>query len=196
MIDNIQKIIPFLVFQDSSFYSISVGILDKKTYNFKLLKHYMIDSLQQLLSNYDEIKFLSDSFNATAYIKLSSFSKERLGYKLLNSISNKFEEKDLDFSNLIVTSIKNLKPNNEFWVVSVDFGEATYKDVLRIKTVIDDCPPNSKNVLEVIPIPNGLHIITKPFNTHYFITKQDVYYKCSIMKYGSETILYSNLNQQ
>jgi hypothetical protein len=188
MIDNIENIIPLLVFQNTSFYE----ILIKKNYNDQVIKHYIIDNLQSLLTNYNEMKYISDCLDASVYIKLGSYSKEKLGYKILETLSKKLEKQNLDYSMLVQESIDDLNYNIEIWLVSVDYQNVSINDVLRIKTVINDCAPNGRNIIGDIPTTNGIHIITRPFNTQQFLTYQDVCYKVEIKK-NNPTILYSNI---
>lgn len=188
MIDNIENIIPLLVFQNTSFYE----ILIKKNSNNQVIKHYMVDNLQSLLSNYNEMRHISDCLDSSVYIRLSSYSKEKLGYKILEIISKKLDKQELDYYTLVQESIEDLNCNVEIWVVNVDYQNVSINDVLRIKTVINDCAPNGRNVIGDIPTHNGIHIITRPFNTQQFMTHQDVFYKCEIKK-NTPTILYSNI---
>jgi hypothetical protein len=198
MIDNLKEILPLLVFQEGHFYE--VMILQRKKdnpeainrQNVRLIKHYIVDSLDYLMLRYDEMKTLADTFNARVYIKLGSYSKEKLGFKILETLSHKLINQDLKFSNLVSKSIGNMNPSTKYWIVDVDYDNVSLNEVLRIKTVINDCAPNGRNIIGDIPTPNGVHIITRPFNTQQFLTYQDVCYKVEIKK-NNPTILYSNL---
>ena len=152
----------------------------------------MIDSLEDLLSKYDEMKLLADNFNMEVFIKLGAFSKEKLGFKILEVLSNKLQIKDLDYSDLVLQAINDMNTIPKYWIVDVDYANASEFDILRIKTVINDCEPNGRNIIVDIPTPNGIHIITKPFNTQQFLVHQSLYYKCKVRK-NNPTILYSNL---
>jgi hypothetical protein len=189
MIDNIKNIIPLLLFQKGNFYEVRV-----ESPSNKMIKHYMIDSLEDLLSQYDEMKLLADNFNTEVYIKLGAYSKEKLGFKILEVLSHKLQIKDLDYSDLVLQSINDMNTIPKYWIVDVNVENVSNNDILRIKTVINDCEPNGRNVIADIPTPNGIHIVTKPFNTNQFLTHQDVYYKVEVKK-NNPTILYSNLNK-
>lgn len=189
MTDNLKNIIPLLVFQNSSFYQ----ILIIKNSNNQVIKHYMIDSLQILMANYDEMKRIADYLDASVYIQLGSYSKEKLGYKILETLSKKLDKQELDYSLLIEESIGNLKSNFEHWIIDIDFKDVSDTDIIRIKTVINDCAPNGRNIIGDIPTPNGIHIITRPFDTQQFLVHQDIFYKCKVNK-NSPTILYTNIN--
>lgn len=189
MIDNIKNIIPLLLFQKGNFYEVRV-----ESPSNKMIKHYMIDSLEDLLSQYDEMKLLADNFNTEVYIKLGAYSKEKLGFKILEVLSHKLQIKDLDYSDLLLQSINDMNTIPKYWIVDVNVENVSNNDILRIKTIINDCEPNGRNVIADIPTPNGIHIITKPFNTNQFLLHQDVYYKVEVKK-NNPTILYSNLNK-
>jgi hypothetical protein len=189
MIDNIKNIIPLLLFQKGNFYEVRV-----ESPSNKMIKHYMIDSLEDLLSQYDEMKLLADNFNTEVYIKLGAYSKEKLGFKILEVLSHKLQIKDLDYSDLVLQAINNMNTIPKYWIVDVNVENVSNNDILRIKTVINDCEPNGRNVIADIPTPNGIHIVTNPFNTNQFLTHQDVYYKVEVKK-NNPTILYSNLNK-
>jgi hypothetical protein len=189
MIDNIKNIIPLLLFQKGNFYEVRV-----ESPSNKMIKHYMIDSLEDLLSQYDEMKLLADNFNTEVYIKLGAYSKEKLGFKILEVLSHKLQIKDLDYYDLLLQSINDMNTIPKYWIVDVNVENVSNNDILRIKTVINDCEPNGRNVIADIPTPNGIHIVTKPFNTNQFLTHQDVYYKVEVKK-NNPTILYSNLNK-
>ncbi len=188
MIDNIKNIIPLLLFQKGNFYEVRV-----ESPSNKMIKHYMIDSLEDLLSQYDEMKLLADNFNTEVYIKLGAYSKEKLGFKILEVLSHKLQIKDLDYYDLLLQSINDMNTIPKYWIVDVNVENVSNNDILRIKTIINDCEPNGRNVIADIPTPNGIHIVTKPFNTNQFLTNQDVYYKVEVKKNAS-TILYSNIN--
>ena len=96
-----------------------------------------------------------------------------------------------EFTNL--TTFNTYTSTNPYFV-DVDYENVSSNDILRIKTVLNDCEPNGRNIIGEIPTPNGIHIITRPFNTQQFLTHQDVFYKCEIKK-NNPTILYSNLNK-
>ena len=189
MIDNIKNIIPLLLFQKGNFYEVRV-----ESPSNKMIKHYMIDSLEDLLSQYDEMKLLADNFNMEVFIKLGAYSKEKLGFKILEVLSHKLQIKDLDYSDLLLQSINDMNTIPKYWIVDVNVENVSNNDILRIKTIINDCEPNGRNVIADIPTPNGIHIITKPFNTNQFLLHQDVYYKVEVKK-NNPTILYSNLNK-
>lgn len=198
MTNNIEKILPLLEFKENWIYE--VLILQRKkdnpnlvnNQNVRIIKSYVISSKESLLDKYDEMIKLADLFNARVYIKLQPYDISKVGFKIMESLIQKMQNKDYTYQSLLTKAIGNMSPEKKIWVIDVDFKDASENDILRIKTVINDCEPNGRNIITEIPTPNGIHIITKPFNTQQFMTHQDVYYKCEIKK-NNPTILYSNI---
>jgi hypothetical protein len=199
MTDNIKQIIPLLEFKEDWFYE--VLILQRKKDNphlvnnqsVRIIKSYMIKSEESLLSKYDEMKTLTDTFNARVYVKLQPYSTTKLGFKLFEVLAQKMQNKDYSYNSLVTKATGNMSAEKKIWIVDVDHKDVTENEILRIKTAINDCEPSGDHIIDTIPTPNGIHIVTRPFNTQQFMINQDIYYKCEIKKHNP-TILYSNLN--
>jgi hypothetical protein len=199
MTDNIKQIIPLLEFKEDWFYE--VMILQRKkdnpdtgaSQNVRIIKSYMIKSEESLLSKYDEMKTLADTFNARVYIKLQPYSTTKLGFKLFEVLAQKMQNKDYNYNSLVTKATGNMTSEKKIWIVDVDYKDVTENEILRIKTSINDCDPSGDHIIDTISTPNGIHIVTRPFNTQQFMINQDIYYKCEIKKHNP-TILYSNLN--
>ena len=199
-INNFNLFKTFLNFQEGFFYE--VVILQRKKDNpsiinnqsARIIKSYVVENLNYLINKEEEMIKLAEVFNARVYIKPFLYSKEKLGFKILELLSQKFQNKDLDYSNLVVKATGNMSPENRLWVIDIDYDIATEREILYIQTAINDCDPSGDHIMLKVPTPNGVHLITKPFNTQQFLTKQDVYYKCEVKK-NNPTILYSNTKQ-
>jgi hypothetical protein len=198
MIDNIEKIIPLLEFKENWIYE--VVILQRKKDNphlvnnqsVRIIKSYTISSEESLLNKYDEMKQLADLFNARVYIKLQPYDISKVGFKIMETLIQKMQNKDYSYQSLLTKALGNMAAEKKIWIIDVDYKDISHNDILRIQTVINDCYNNGPAIIAKIPTPNGIHIITKPFNTQHFMTYQDVYYKCEIKK-NNPTILYSNI---
>jgi hypothetical protein len=198
MTDNIDRIIPLLEFKEDWFYEVMV--LQRKkdnphlvnNQNVRNIKSYMIKDLDSLLERYDEMKTLAEVFNARVYIKLQPYSMTKLGFKLFEVLSQRMQNKEYSYNSLVTKAIGNMSSEKKIWIVDIDYKDVTENDILRIKTIINDCEPGGDHIITTIPTPNGIHIVTKGFNTQQFMTHQDVYYKCDVKK-NNPTILYSNL---
>ena len=198
MTNNIEKILPLLEFKENWIYEVLV--LQRKkdnpeivnNQNVRIIKSYTISSKESLVNKYDEMIKLADLFNARVYIKLQPYDISKVGFKIMETLIQKMQNKDYSYQNLLTKALGNMSPEKKIWVVDVDYKDASENDILRIKTIINDCAPNGRNVIAEIPTLNGAHIITRPFNTQQFMTHQDVFYKCEIKK-NNPTILYSNI---
>lgn len=197
MIDNLNKILPILQFQPGYFFEIIIyknNNLDQPyEKNDNLIKHYIINSLSELFFYYDEMKKLAHIFNGTVYIKLGSYSKEQLGYKVIETLSNKFQNKDLDYSDIFLTSIENMKPTLDFYSINMDLNSLSLRTLLKVRNILNDIFPENNNSLLELETKTGLQIITKPFNIEKLKIHQEEYYKCKIKK-NNVVILYCNNN--
>jgi hypothetical protein len=198
MIDNSEKILNFLEFNKDHYYEIIVMKRKKdnpeeaNAQSSRIVKQYLIDSKEYFEKKYEEIKSIADVTNARVYIKLTPYSKKKIALKSIQLLVDKLENEDYSFNNLIVKAIGNCTPENKLWVIDIDYDRATEKEILYIQTAINDCDPSGNHIVLKVPTPNGVHLITKPFNTQQFLTKQDVYYKCEIHK-NNPTLLYTNI---
>lgn len=196
--DNIEKILPLLEFKENWIYEVLVMQRKKdnpqivNNQNIRIIKSYIISCKQELLDKQQEMINLANVFNARVYIKLQPYDLSKVGLKIMETLIQKMQNKEYSYQSLLTKALGNMNPEKKFWVIDVDYKDVSDNDILRIKTVINDCEPNGRNVIAEIPTPNGIHIITKPFNTQQFMTHQDVYYKCEIKK-NNPTILYSNI---
>lgn len=197
MIDNLNKILPILQFQPGYFFEIIIYKNNKLDQSYEkndnLIKHYIINSLSELFFYYDEMKKLANIFNGTVYIKLGSYSKEQLGYKMIETLSNKFQNKDLDYSDIFLTSIENMQPTLNFYIINMELNSLSLRSLLKVKNIINDIFPENKNNLPELETKTGIQIITKPFNIEKLKIHQEEYYKCRIKK-NNIVILYCNNN--
>lgn len=197
MIDNLNKILPILQFQPGYFFEIIIYKNNKLDQSYEkndnLIKHYIINSLSELFFYYDEMKKLANIFNGTVYIKLGSYSKEQLGYKVVETLSNKFQNKDLDYSDIFLTSIENMQPTLNFYIINMELNSLSLRSLLKVRNILNDIFPENKNNLPELETKTGIQIITKPFNIEKLKIHQEEYYKCRIKK-NNIVILYCNNN--
>jgi hypothetical protein len=195
MIDNLNKILPILQFQPGYFFEIIIYKNDNldQPYekNNNLIKHYIINNLNELFFYYDEMKRLANIFNGTVYIKLGSYSKEQFGYKIMETLSNKFQNKDLDYSDIFLTSIENMKPTLNFYVINLYFNNLSLTSLFKLRKIFKDIFPGNETILPELETKSGMQIITKPFNIDKLKIHQEEYYKCTIKK-DNVVVLYCN----
>jgi hypothetical protein len=198
MINNLKKLKKILEFKNDWFYEVLIMKRRKDTGNdemskpVKVIKTYMITSIDHLDSKMDEIIMLSEQFNARAYINPQPYSLNKLGFKIIETTLSMLQNKNTNYNGVVSKAIGSMGAEVKRWVIDIDFVNADQTAINRISTVINDCAPDGDNILLNIPTANGVHLITRPFNTQHFITQQDVYYKAAIKK-DNPTLLYSNL---
>ena len=197
MIDNLNKILPILQLQPGYFFEIIIyknnNLDEPYEKNDNLIKHYIINSLSELFFYYNEMKKLANIFNGTVYIKLGSYSKEQLGYKMVEILSNKFQSKDLNYSDILLTSIENMKPTLYFYSINMDLNNLSLRTLLKVRNILNDIFPENENTLLELETKTGIQIITKPFNIEKLKIHQEEYYKCNIKK-NNIAVLYCNNN--
>ena len=176
-IDNIEKILPFLQFDNKNdFYFLSILQRKKENpqlgSNSRVIKNYYITSQDYLLNRYEEIKTLCHTFNARAMIRLNRRSFEKVGFKCLENIANTMQNREYNHLKKSYDRACGLLNNERAkrWVLDVDEPftvEKLYEidcEILKITDFVD-------KVVSVIPSKNGFHIITSPFNLEKFKEK-------------------------
>jgi len=174
MIDNIELIKPFLIFEsEDDFYYLQILQRKKEndlmSSNSRVIKNYYITSVESLEKQYGEIKNLCKQFNARASMRLNKRSFEQCAYQTLLGVTNTIMNKDFKSVRRTYDRICGQFHNdsNKKWILDVD-DKTT--DLERIKAAVKFCQPNegSDKVLTFIPSKFGFHIITSPFNTNQF----------------------------
>jgi hypothetical protein len=197
-INNLEKLKKILTFEPNWFYEILIMKRRKDFGNedmnkpVKIIKSYNITSIESLEYKMDEIIKLCESLNARACINPQPYSFSKLGFKIMEVSLKMIQDGNNGYNGIVSEAIGDMTPEIKRWVIDIDNIRANISDINRIKTVINDCSPNGDNILLTVDTPNGIHLITRPFNLQTFITYQDVYYKVDIKK-NNPTILYCNI---
>lgn len=173
MIDNIEKILPFLEFEsEDDFYYLQILQRKKENpqigSNSRVIKNYYITSQQYLLDRYDEIKKLCEIFNARASIRLNKRSFEKVGFKTMENLAHTMMNREYKFLNKSYDRACGLGHNdkNEKWILDVDNPSGL--DDFKIRKYIHNIEPYGDKALNIIPSKSGFHLITKPFNLEKF----------------------------
>jgi len=177
MTDNIDKILPFLKFEsEDDFYYLQILQRKKENpqigSNSRVIKNYYIKSQQYLLDRYDEIKTLCQVFNARASIRLNKRSFEKTGFKTMENLANTMMNREYSFLMKSYDRACGLLNNDKDkkWILDLDFVPYG-QEHLDIKEFIEPISPEGNKLLAVIESKNGVHLITKPFNTEEFRKK-------------------------
>ena len=177
MIDNINKVLPFLHFDSpDDFYF--VQLLQRKKENPQLgsnsrvIRNYYIKSQRNMLDRYEEIKTICEATNARAMIRLNKRSFEKVGFKALENIAHVMMNKEYDFLMKSYDRACGLGHNDPIkkWILDIDCNpeEAVLPAVIEF---INNIEPAGIKVIETIPSKNGFHLITTAFNTMVFREK-------------------------
>ncbi len=177
MIDNLEKVLPFLKFESSDdFYYLQILQRKKENpqlgSNSRVIKNYYIKSVEYLLMRYPEIKKLCEVNNARAMIRLNKRSFEKVGFKAMVNLANTMMNKEYPFLSKIYDRACGLGHNDseKKWILDIDFhpNEHMMKTLTHYITNIE---PKGNKILEIIPSLAGIHLITSPFNLAEFKIK-------------------------
>lgn len=175
MIDNIEKILPFLVFESEDDFHY-LQILQRKKENpqigsnSRVIKNYYINSKEYLLNHYDEIKQLCHQFNARASIRLNKRSYESVAFKTLENIANSMRNREYKFIKASYDRGCGLGHNDKDkkWILDIDKKEVS---PIMLAFIDHEIEPKGSKIYDIIPSKSGFHVITKPFNTQEFSKK-------------------------
>jgi len=171
MIDNINKILPFLKFEsEDDFYYLQILQRKKENpqigSNSKVIKNYYITSEEYLLNYYDEIKKLCEVFNARASIRLNKRSFEKVGFKAMSNIANTMMNREYKFLKASYDRACGLGHNDpeKKWILDIDEKEISPLVIPFINSI----EPVGEKIYRAIESKSGFHLITKPFNLQEF----------------------------
>lgn len=174
MVDNIEKILPFLKFEsEDDFYYLQILQRKKENpqlgSNSRVIKNYYITSQEYLLKHYDEIKKLCGVFNARASIRLNKRSFEKVGFKTMENIAHTMMNREYKFLKASYDRACGLGHNDKEkkWILDID-EEKHFDWWYNINDFIDNIEPKGEKVISRIASKNGSHLITKPFNLQSF----------------------------
>ena len=173
MIDNLEKVLPFLQFDsEDDFYYLQILQRKKENpelgSNSRVIKNYYIRSQQHLLDRYEEIKTLCKVFNARASIRLNRRSFEKVGFKSLENVANTMQNREYKHLMKSYDRACGLLNNERVkrWIVDIDKDEVIWLE--QIINAIQPCEPSGGKILAQIPSKSGIHLITSPFNIQQF----------------------------
>ena len=163
-----------LRFEEDYFYFIQI-IQRKKEIpelgsNNRIIRSYMINSLEKLEKNEAEIIQMCEMFNARAYIHLnrrkwSKISLECLRHNAELIANGQYEGIKSSLETII--GRHNCEPKGEkTWIVDIDEKLPQY--TMQVEDYINSLEPEGLKVKSILPTKNGYHLITKPFNTQIF----------------------------
>lgn len=171
-IDNLEKILPFLQFDDpNDFYYLQILQRKKENpqlgSNSRVIKNYYINSKEYLVERYEEIKHLCRVFNARASIRLNRRNYEKVAFKVMQNIANSMANREYSFikkSYDRACGEGNHEPKaTKTWILDWD-GEYTYQDLMKLEPLIIKSQPEGLKLQAYIPSKTGVHLLVSPFD--------------------------------
>jgi hypothetical protein len=175
MINVLEQIRPLLTFEsDDDFYFLQIIQRSKENENLssnsRVIKIYYIRSLEYLDKKWEEIKQLSDIFNARAMICLNKRSYRRVALKTLQNIANTMDSGNCQAISNSYSKACGQTHNAKLktWIIDVD-NPTIGQDLLdTMRASINECRPDGDKIIMTLPTKNGFHIITHPFDIQQF----------------------------
>ncbi len=173
MIDNFDIIRSLMKFEnENDFYFLQI-IQRKKEHselgrNNRCVKTFYVHSEQKFNNYEEEIKQLCKLYNARAYIHLNRRNQQDLAFELLEDIVHSLKSKQFQglYRSYDSACGRHHSKKDKTWVVDIDDNNGYH--VVGVSKVIDNLQPFGIKVLKAIPTKNGVHLITKPFNSMEF----------------------------
>lgn len=186
MVDNFEKIINLLDFRcEDDFYFLQI-IQRKKDHkpkkvtgtnnNSRVVKSYYVRNIEHLKFIENEVKELSDLFNARASINLNrrSWKKTQLQtMKLIldHKLNNTFDKTHTAFDSACG---KHSNEPNKKWILDID-GNYEMRNINQmIRFIEEECRPIGFKFIALLPSKNGIHVIMNPFDKSKFFEKYGV----------------------
>lgn len=204
MTNNFDLILPMLDFsQEGTFYYIQ--LMRRKKDNpdaksVKVIKDMYVDNLEYLQEREESIIEMCDFFNARAYIRMNRRSYKDVSYQLNVDLSKALQSNQYKHVSRLFSKAcgrTHVEPN-KIWVIDMDkedfpnegsFNRAVKSLQRTIKSLQSEIRNRDYKVIGEVPTPNGLHILTNPFNVKTFteLTKMNG----DDIKKDNPTILYT-----
>lgn len=173
-IDNFEQIKSLLKFEDNldDFYFLQIIKRRKENQdmnsNSSVVKTYYVTSVDYLEKKKDEIIMFCEKSNARACISLNKRSFKKIAFHTLKKVTEQICNNDFH-------SVRNAydkacgaysSETDKNWIIDLD-GDCA-KNIDRYIYIIEQCKPYGDKFFYKIETPNGLHLISKPFNVSEF----------------------------
>jgi hypothetical protein len=193
MTNNFEQIRSFLKLEADYFYFIQI-IQRKKEIpelgsNNRIIRSYMIDSVEKFDKCRDEIISMCEHFNARAYIHLNRRKWDRISLECLRHNAELVANGQHDAIKSSLETVigrHNCEPKgHKTWIVDIDTRDEALDRAVQ-EFINLQCDPIGPKIIANIPTKNGNHLITTPFNSLTFGTQ---YPEIDIHK-DNPTVLY------
>jgi hypothetical protein len=196
-INNIELIKPLLNFEnEGDFYMLYVykrkkdqpeGERDNHQ-SVRTIRSYCIKSVEQLEKRYDEIMMMCEVFKARAYIHVAKQNHKDVSLEMLAALAQRIRDGQHEQQGLFDSVVGQIKTHEKRWIVDVDTHAIHSRN--RIMNLINLCEPKGDKIEEIIPTKNGVHLITKRFNTQEFAKYMNLQGDIPDIQKKNPTLLY------
>jgi len=189
-VDNFPTIASLLRFDDpDDFYFVQILQRTKDAAtkgNNRLIRHYPIYSHDQLEKHRPEMITLCETFNARAYIHLNRRSARQVALEMLTDLAENIRTGNVVHLHRIHSTAcgRHHSAKDKTWVVDVDHDKNV--DITKLAADLAELQPVGDKVVATIRTKNGLHLITRPFNSQRF---GELYRHLDVHK-NNPTVLY------
>lgn len=170
VIDNFDKIKDILKFEEGKFYNLQILRRRKDGNTFvgsNLVKSYVIDSWEKLLSYRGEIVAVCNALNARAYIDVCRRDFRTVAHQLNLKNTELFYKGNYETMKDTFLSVAMKYRDSEKWVVDIDTLDRGF--INEVVEKVNSCRSKFSPVVEnIIPTVSGVHLITHPFNRAEF----------------------------
>jgi hypothetical protein len=177
MIDNIELIKPLLNFEDEGdFYMLYVFKRKKDQpeeerdnhQSVRTIKSYCVNSIEYLEKRYDEIKLLCETFKARAYIHVTKQNHKDVAMNMITEIVSRIQSGQINQQHVFDSVVGQIKTQEKRWIIDIDTQSIHIKNMMI--NIIDGFRPtdDGSKIEAIIPTKNGIHLITKRFDTQEF----------------------------
>jgi hypothetical protein len=177
MINNIELIKPLLNYEKpGDFYMLYIfkrkkdqpeGERDNHQ-SVRTIKTYCIESIDHLERRYDEIIQMCEMFKSRAYIHVQKQNHFDVSLSMMVDLAQRIQNGNHNQKGLFDSVVGQIKTQEKRWIVDIDTKDE--KEQQMIVNTIENIKPiglNSK-IIAQIPTKNGIHLITKRFDSVEF----------------------------
>lgn len=200
-VDNFEKIYPLLNFdKKGDFYWITLLLRKKdatttfgnKNDSARIVKDYHIYSLDYLKKKEEEIKALCDMFKCRAGIYLNQRNDEEVAHMMNKRLAEMLYSKNYKATGLLNSVLGEIKGDSDkYWLIDCDSKEEYEKCKSAINH--ENMRPIGNLIYAEIPTRNGIHLITKRFDTKFFSDLTGYNSKEFIQKNNPTALYYPEL---
>lgn len=168
MVNNLEIISSLLKFTNEyDFYRVEI-LVRRKDFKYhvhdRLLKTYFVDSIEYLREKFPEMVTIAETFGARVYISPNVLNHADLIDDVLIYAAQSRKIKHFNLSNIYATVAGRASSRDKRWVVDIDTD--SIDEITSIcEKITNIIPQSTDRIIAKLPTVNGVHLITRPFNS-------------------------------